>query len=245
MADRETGTPPSLATWAALDPARYPCDPAEVPELISSVPPAVEQSDLRVWTGAVSVVLSARFGPWAYYWTWAPEPRDSWDWFNRFPPSAEAPVLAAELLLSWRRWLEGIAERFDRLRPLVDPAAAGPDDLAVTWESAIAELMRTAAAPVADDDRWAGSCRRVLEWFLTATGLPPGPASALVDDAVDRRFDYWVPLTEVIVLDVAERLTRGVLDRAGIAPAGIPDNWPDTWPQGWPGWRSTNTTGHD
>ncbi len=136
------------------------------------MPPAVDPSGLDAWTEAVSVVLSARFGPWAYYWHWAPELRHSWNWINRFPSPADAPVLAAELLLTWRRWLEGLAERFDRLRPLLDrAAAAGPADLVAGWEAAIAELVRAAAAPVADDDRWAGACRRALPWFLTATGV--------------------------------------------------------------------------
>lgn len=83
----------------------------------------------------------------------------------------------------------------------------------------------------------------VLQWFLTATGMPMESAEALVNNAVDQRFDYWVALAATDVIDVAERLSRDVLTLAGIAPAAITDNWPDSWPQSWPTWRATNTKG--
>jgi hypothetical protein len=76
---------------------------------------------------------------------------------------------------------------------LLDPAAE-PDDLAAAWESAIAELMRMAAAPIIDEDSWQGQCRRILEWFLTAAGVPEGHAASLVNSALDVRFDSWRPL---------------------------------------------------
>ncbi|SCL44700.1 hypothetical protein GA0070606_0409 [Micromonospora citrea] len=245
MANDGSTTPPSLATWAEVDPARFPFDPVEVPALVRTVPPAVGQSDLWAWTEAVSAVLCDRFGPWAYRWYWAPDEWRQWDWISSFPPPAEAPTLAVDSLLAWRRWLEGVAERFDRFLPLLDPVkAARPGDLAATWESAVADLMRLAVAPVADDDSWQGWCRMVLRWLLTATGVPAETAETLVDTAVDKRFDDWVPLRASDVADVAERLTRDVLSLAGIEPAAVTDNWPDSWPQSWPTWRATNTTGH-
>lgn len=247
MAIDGSRTPPPLATWAEVDPARYPFDPAEVPALVRPVLPAAGESEPWGWAHPVSAVLSDRFGPWAYHWCWGPGAWEQWGWILRqAPPSDEAPALVAGALLAWRRWLERVAERLDRFLPSLDPAeAAGPDELAVAWESAVADLIRITVAPVADADGWAGWCRRVLQWLLTATGVPAQEAVAMADRAVDRRFDYWVFPTAADVVDIAERLTRDVLDRAGTAPAAIPDNWPDTWPQNWPTWRATNTTGHD
>jgi hypothetical protein len=99
-----------------------------------------------------------------------------------------------------------------------------------------------AAALIVDDDSWQGQCRRVLKWFLTAAGVPEGHAASLVDSALDVRFDSWRALTAAEVSDVAERLTRNVLELDGVAAAAVADKWPDTWPQNWPGWRATNTT---
>ncbi len=234
-----------LAAWADVDPARYPFDPGEAPALIEAVDPALWQPDARVWREAVSTVLADRYGPWAYHWRWAPDSWRQWNWVTSLPPPAEAPALAADLLLTWRQWLERIAERFDRYLPLLAAAeAAGPGGLAATWESAIADLMRTAVASAVDEDSWQGGCRMALRWLLTASGVPVERAEALVTDAVDERFDNWVPLTATDVVEVAERLTRSVLDLAGITPPAVTDRWPDTWPQNWPTWRATNTTGH-
>jgi hypothetical protein len=133
---------PARTTWAQLDPARFPFDPAEVPMVVRTVPPPVE-----------------------------------------------VPAFVADSLLVWRRWLENLAERFDRLLPLPDPArAAGPDDVAM-WEIAVAQLVRTVIAPVVDDDDWQGWCRRVLQWFLTAAAVPVERAEALVAGVIDKWFD--------------------------------------------------------
>jgi hypothetical protein len=237
--------PPGLTTWAEVDPARYPFDSTEALALIRSVSPAMEPSDLSPWAEAVSAVLSDRYGPWAYCWHWAPEEwQQRWDWITSFPSPAEAPALAAEALMTWRRWLEKVAERFEELLPRLDPRTVAPRDSAAAWESAIAELMRMATAPIVDDDSWQGQCRRILEWFLTAAGVPEAYAATLVNRAVDVRFDSWRPLTAAEVADVAERLTRDVLEIDGTVPATVADTWPDTWPQSWPVWRATNTTGH-
>jgi hypothetical protein len=247
MADGGPSTPPALATWAEVDPGRYPFDPIEVPALVRTVTAAVGESDPWVWTEAVSAVLSDRYGPWAYRWYWGPGVWAQRGWItNRVPPPAEAPALVTDSLQTWRRWLERVAERFDRFLPLLDPAgAAGPGDLVGAWESAIADLMRITVALVVDEDGWQGWCRRVLQWFLTATGVPVEHAASLVNSAVDKRFDHWVALTAADIVDVAGQLTRDVLNLAGTAPAAIADNWPDTWPQSWPAWRATNTTSHE
>jgi hypothetical protein len=244
VANNGSGTPPALSSWAQVDPARYPFDPIEAAALVRTMSPGLGQSDVRGWRDAVSAELSERYGPWAYDWYISPQGRAPHDWITRFPAPADAPAVAADSLRTWRRWLERIAERFDDVLPSLDRAeSAGPADLAATWESAIAAVIRTAIAPVVDDDFWPGRCRMVLSWFLTATGVPVEQAQVLVDDAVDRRFDHWVPPTAVDVVDVAERLTRSMLDIAGVVPAVGPGEWPDTWPQNWPAWRATNTTG--
>lgn len=196
------------------------------------------------WVDAVGMALSDRYGPWAYRWHWGPGESERLGWVtNRIPTPAEAPALVADSLLAWRRWLDRLAERFDRFLPLLDPEqAAGPGDIVATWEAAIAQLMMTVVAPIVDDDRWQGWCRRVLQWFLTATGVPVEHAEALVNGAVDKRFDHC-RLRSAILGDVAERLARDVLSPAAIVPAARTDNWPDTWPQDWPLWRATNTAG--
>ncbi|MFE0588445.1 hypothetical protein [Micromonospora echinospora] len=188
------------------------------------------------------MALSDRYGPWAYRWYWGPGEGERLGWVtDRIPTPAEAPAFVTESLLVWRRWLDGLAERFDRFLPLLDPAEAGPGDIVATWEAAIAHLVMTTVAPVADDDGWQGWCRLVLRWFLTAADVPAEHAEALVDGAVDERFDHWVPLTAADIGDIAERLTREVLGLAGIALTAPYGDWPDTWPQGWPSWRATNT----
>jgi len=243
MADNGSGTPPILASWAEVDPKRYPFDAMQAATLIRTELPEPAEAGVEAWRDAVSVALCERYGPWAYYWYWSPQGRQNHNWITRFPPPAQAPSLAVESLLSWRRWAGRVAERFDEFLPLLTRAAVGTTaDLATTWESAVTALCRAAIASVVDDDYWPGSCRRVLQWFLTAAGMPVEQAGTLVADAVDRRLDHWVPPTAVHVAEVAERLTRGVLSTAGIAPAGSTE-WPDTWPADWPVWRATNTTG--
>ena len=230
---------PVLASWAQVDPARYPFDPSEVPALVGTVTLAVGGSERWEWIEAVSAALADRYGPWAYHWYWGP---GAWDQrgsvTNRVRSSAEAPAVVAESLLTWRSWLEKVAERIDRFRSSLDPAAA---DLVATWEAAAADLMRTTVAPVVDDDGWQGWCQMALQWLLTSAGIPAELAQALVNDAIDKRFYPWAPLTADAVVDIAERLTRNVLRTAGVAQT---DNWPDTWPQNWPAWRASNTTGY-
>ncbi|MEU4570313.1 hypothetical protein [Micromonospora sp. NPDC023956] len=190
------------------------------------------------------MALSDRYGSWAYRWHWGPGEGERLGCVtDRIPTAAEAPAFVAESLLVWRRWLDSLAERFDRFLPLLDPAQAGPGDIVATWEAAAAHLLRTVVAPVVDNDGWQGWCRLVLQWLLTAADVPAEHAEALVNGVVDKRFDHWVPLTAADIDDIAERLTRDVLSRTRIVPAAPYDNWPDTWPQDWPAWRATNTAG--
>ncbi|GAB1645783.1 hypothetical protein [Krasilnikovia sp. MM14-A1259] len=244
MVGYRPGLRPTLSSWTEVDPALYPFDPSDVAASMPTGLPGPGQSEFQQWREAVSIGLSGRYGPWAYFWYWSPEGRGPYNWVTRFPPPADAPAFAADSLRTWRRWLERIAERFDEFLPLLERAAvAGPADLAATWESATIALMRTAIAWVIDDDYWPGSCRTVLKWFLTATGVPAEQAGTLVANAIDGRFDDWLPPRSADIADVAERLTRSVLDLSGTAQDAVTGEWPDTWPQNWPIWRATNTTG--
>lgn len=257
MANDGSAKPPALAAWAEVDPARYSFDPVElrvtVRRMVPSPPPQpvwrngewVGNSEAWAWLDAVSVALSERYGPWAYRWYWGgPGESERLGWItDRIPGPAEAPAFVADSLLAWRRWLDSVAERFNQILPQLDPTqAAEPGDIVAGWEVAITNLMTTAVALTVDNDHWQGWCRRVLQWLLTAAGVPVQRAEALVNGAVDKRFDGWVSLTTADISDVAERLTRDVLRPSGIIPTAGSSDWPDTWPHGWPSWRATNTS---
>lgn len=242
-----------LETWADVDPARYPFDSVEMSVAVRTlVPPPPPQptlddgwvgySEASAWVESVSVLLSDRYGPWAYRWHWGPWEREHVGFVtDRIPSPADAPTFVADLLLAWRHWLESVAERFDHLLPAVDPArAAGTADVVAAWEVAVAQLMAFVAIPVVDDDGWQGNSQRTLQWFLTAAGIPPEQAQVVVDGALDR-FGVWAPLTAVEIGEVADRVARDALGLTGIVPAGRVGEWPDTWPHGWPSWRATNT----
>ncbi|MEU8406562.1 hypothetical protein AB0C19_10195 [Micromonospora sp. NPDC048842] len=243
-----------LETWADVDPARYPFDPVEmsvaVRTLVPPPPPRpvfgedgwVGESEDFAWVESVSVILSDRYGPWAYRWHWGPWEREHVGFVtDRIPAPADAPTFVADSLLAWRRWLESLAERFDHLLPSVEPTrAAGAADVVAAWEAAVAQLMAFAATPVVDNDGWQGNCHRTLQWFLTAAGIPSEQARVVVDGALER-FGWWAPLTAVEIGEVADRVARDALSPTGIVPAGRIDDWPDTWPHGWPSWRATNT----
>ncbi|GAA2194405.1 hypothetical protein [Micromonospora lupini] len=247
---------PLLVAWADADPARHPFDPVEmsvaVPALVPAPPPRpiyrsggwIGFSEAFAWVESISMILSERYGQWAHRWYWGPwEKEQSGFLTDRIPTAADAPAFVADSLLAWRRWLESLAERFDRILPSLDPArAVDAAGTVAAWEVAVAELMTFAAAPVVEyDDDWPAWCEITLRWFLTATGVPPAQAQALVDEALGERLQLWVPLTAVEIGGVAERVANAVLDPNGTGPGARVDNWPDTWPQGWPSWRATNT----
>ncbi|MFI6068859.1 hypothetical protein ACIA47_26820 [Micromonospora sp. NPDC051227] len=253
MADDGASTP-LLATWADVDPARHPFDPVEMSVAVRAlVPPPlprpafrdggwVGESEAFAWVDSVSVLLSDRYGQWAYRWHWGPVEREQLGFVtDRIPTPAEAPAFVADSLLAWRRWLESLAERFDHILPSLDAAqTGGAADVVAAWEAAVAQLMTFVAAPVVDDDGWQEYCKITLRWFLTATGIPPDRAQAMVDGALER-FGWWPPLTAMEISEVAERVARDVLNPGGIATVARVDSWPDTWPHGWPSWRATNT----
>ncbi|MER7334190.1 MULTISPECIES: hypothetical protein [unclassified Micromonospora] len=257
----------SLAGWADVDPARHSFDPAGAPAIVRSLAPPVPavplaaqdaawpddhaaREDAFQWNMAMTDALVGHYGAWAYGWHWSLGVDDyvgelvgRWDFWAPISTSpAETLLLVADALVEWRRWLENLAERFDRFLPRLQGVAEQGEIVAV-WETAIAHLMTTTVARVEDEDGWQAWCARVLTWFLNAAGVPEQRSAALVNRALGARFDGWVRLSVADVADVAERLAREV---AGLASGGIPragqggDDWPDTWPDGWPSWRATN-----
>ena len=255
-----------LNRWAQVDPTPHPYDPAAaldgVRRLAPPVPPAAPafpslrpsdpvawdayqracQQSLE-WNTAMTEALVREYGPWASGWGMAPHA--TWDCWAPFVTSQDETVaLVAEQLTRWRRWLEGAADRFGRLLPSLDAAAAaGPDDAVAAWEAAITELLTATVAWVEDDDGWQGRCHRVLTWLLTAAGLPEERSVTLVNQALGSRFDGWVRLSAADVADIAEHLARDVVGPrygAFAGPGQGGDDWPDTWPDGWPSWRATN-----
>ncbi|MEV4624905.1 hypothetical protein AB0J90_01255 [Micromonospora sp. NPDC049523] len=205
------------------------------------------------WNFAVTDVLVAQYGPWAFDWAWSPGLDDyvgelvpRWDFWEPISTSqSETLRMVADALVQWRRWLEDLAARFDRLLPsLRQPCEqAERGGTLAAWEAAISHLMATTTARAEDNEGWQGLCGRVLTWFLNAAGIPEQRAATLVGRAIDARFDHWVPLSAADIADVAERLAREIVEPGN---QGIPrpgqggDDWPDTWPDGWPSWRATN-----
>ncbi|MFI5833644.1 hypothetical protein ACIA5A_08190 [Micromonospora sp. NPDC051300] len=252
---------PRLHDWAEVDPARHPFDAAGAARVVwrlaPPVPPAAavprprqvfdeaawaasREADRLAsdWNAAMTDALVDHYGSWAYGWHWGP--RSLWYYFSPIvtsPPETLARVAAA--LMDWRRWLEEVAERFDRLLPaLRDAAPVGPDRAVAAWEVAFAELLTAGSAWAEDPDCWYGPCHRMLVWLLTATGLPEDRAVALVDAALAPWSTRWAYLSAADVADLAERLAHRVAGPQTRAPAAEDESWPDTWPHAWPSRRS-------
>jgi hypothetical protein len=264
MANDDSRRRPKLARWADVDPARYPFDPAGVQAVVRSAvaaipPPAPTREAAFRWNMAMSEALVRHYGPWAADWFRSPGsvhydgvPAVRWDILGLITTSAaETTQLVSAEVVRWRRWLEQLAELFDRFLPSLGPMAPNPNpnpDRVTVWEAAVAQLVTMSVARVDDDDLWQGVCEQVLVWFLTAAGVPEQRSAMLVDGVLYERFRGWVSLTAADVTDIAERLAREVTGApaGGAARAGQgTDAWPDTWPRGWPSWRATNEVRRD
>lgn len=257
---------PDLSSWAAVDPARHPFDPdgasaavrAVAPPVPQPVPPGRRLSSAEFpharreayqWYFGMCLALAERYGAWAFDWCWAPEAgayqRGQADRFDGFEPvrrpADETLRLVADELVLWRRFLEGVAEQFDRLLPPLRRDASAGEPTAAGWEAAITHLVLTSAGHGDDSYAGAGWCRRVLTWFLSAAGVPERHGAELVGAALEAYGHD--SLSAADVADIAERLARQLTEPAagGLARAGdAADDWPDTWPRGWPSWRATN-----
>lgn len=219
-------------TWSEVDPARHAFDASSAPDVVRSLPPALDVparppgSPLEpevarwihdvgdAWADTMSTALVGHYGRWASGWRWAVGegdfdggPISSWCCSAHSMPSPEAAldaVIAA--LLEWRSWLEELGERFQRF-----PTDTDTD----TWERAVAHLVTVVVERTEARSGWYGHCRVVLRWFLDASGVPPEQHAALLDDAIGGRFRSWSEPEGPVVADVAERLARTVPRRTG------------------------------
>ncbi|GAB2962012.1 hypothetical protein GCM10027280_58660 [Micromonospora polyrhachis] len=248
---------PSRLTWPEVDPARHPFDATAAYDVVRAVaapaPASPRWVDARLvgedeaerWRAAVSHALVDRYGRWAGGWCWSVGegdydggPVDGWCCAaHSITTEQETLTLIADSLIEWRHWLENLAERFDRLRPLPD-ARESPGDLAIAWEVAVAQLVNMTVDRTRSDSGWYGHCRQVLAWFLTAAGVPESRHRTLIGDAIGGRFRSWVEPTVAEVTEVAERLAHRIVglpasEDAAQSARGTA-GWPDTWPQGWP-----------
>ncbi|MFI1992901.1 Fic family protein [Actinoplanes sp. NPDC020271] len=229
-------------TWPEVDPAAHPFDPGSVPAVVRAVAPAVmpppHDPMARAWVDAVKLGLVEHFGRWAAGWenlstghSHGGGLSSRWCCAEDSLTTPERTLDAvAEALLDWRSYLEELARRFARYLPLPeDPRASF-----ATWEAAVGDLVATAAARTGSQEAWYGHSSRVLEWFLSAGGVPDHLAENLVGEAIGGRFRSWAAPTGAEVAEVAEALA--------VSATGVdarPDTWPDTWPQNWPSRRSS------
>jgi hypothetical protein len=254
MGSSESKQPPALATWAEVEPARFPFDSREMPGVLRTIlvslplPERPEDQPLPAsvawdWVCAVGDALAGHYGPWAYHWDWGLDQFERAGWvLDRIPEPAEAPAFVARNLVAWRGWLETLAGLFDELQPQLNPERAGDSyDVVAAWQLAIARLMKLVDARTVDGDDWQGWCRRSLQWFLTANDVPAEQAQALVSRAIGARFETWRYLTETDIVSVSEQLAKDALVALGVEVPPRTENWPDTWPHNWPSWRATNT----
>ncbi|MGC9665289.1 hypothetical protein ACNTMW_01900 [Planosporangium sp. 12N6] len=233
-----TSTPPiihpQLLTWSEVDPARHPFDHDAAPAVVRALPPAAtvptrpsgRAADPAViawsrregdrWAKAMSAALVEHYGRWAGGWRWALDegdfdggpvgawccPRDSMT-----TPEATLTVVT-EALREWRGWLEDLAERFPRFLPL--PADAPADVALDTWERAVAHLVTVVVDRTGGGSGWYRHCAQVLEWFLTAAGVPEERHDPLIDGAVGGRFESWSTPSNLVIADVAGRLAADI-----------------------------------
>ena len=239
-------------TWAHVDPSTRPFDAAGVLEVVRAVAPAelpepwsphapFDRNDPSLhltWTIAMSIGLIEHYGRWAAGWV---EPvaghangggvTRGWCCASDSITTPEQTLAAvAGALIDWREYLEELAEHFARLLPMPDePRAAF-----TAWETAIGDLVRTAASRTGHTMQRFGNSDLVLGWFLEAAGSPPVQGSAALTEAF-RQLDYTdFGLTGAAVDDIAETLAAAV---TGLEPRdGV---FPDTWPHNWPNRRSS------
>ncbi|SHI44178.1 hypothetical protein SAMN05421803_101231 [Nocardiopsis flavescens] len=218
-------------SWAEVDPARHPFDPAAAPAAVRGLEPAARTPArppgpvvdpafaawsfdvARVWIDDLTAALVERYGRWATGWRWGTDEADvgggpvrAWccpaDSVHTPPQTLER---AAAALCEWRAWLEELAERFDRY-PLDAPRAR---DRRHVRERAVGHLVNAVVERTGADDAWYGHCSVVLTWYLTRWGEDPGTASVRVREAIGGRFESWIGPAPGQVDDLARRLGGG------------------------------------
>jgi hypothetical protein len=222
-------SPWNHTSWAEVDPATHPFDPAEVLPYVESLPQLAELPPPRQpwgWTTAVSTALAEHFGWWTYFWDLLRNSPATDIWccgFHSITTPAQTAATIARSVIAWRQWIERTAERMDRFLPL----PADPDDLLDAWEIAATDLIGYAIEQFDVDDGWQGVTDLVLHWFLDLAGVPAGRSNELIATAVGGRFRSHTRPSQDLVLDVATRLAAEVTGRDAA-------RWPDTWPRDWP-----------
>ncbi|RZU73547.1 hypothetical protein EV384_1954 [Micromonospora kangleipakensis] len=223
---------PWSLTWAEVDPARHPFDPSTVPDVVRGLPAAAavpgrgggdrawEVPGGDEWADAVSFGLVDRYGRWACGWRYSVGEGDfdcgpvgAWCCPNHSITTPDATLaLVAESLVEWRRWLEDLAERFDRFLPLVtgDDAEVSLD----AWERAVVHVVTVVVDRTQAESAWYNHCKQVLGWFLTVAGVPDDRHDALIDAAVGGTFASWVAPSNLAIGELAERLAAEVANRA-------------------------------
>jgi hypothetical protein len=218
-----------MLTWPQVDPARHPFDPDGVAAVVYRLSPldgmpqrppgtlsneAFKEFVVLVggWSSGLTAGLVAHYGDWIDGWSHhitSGGPIHEWCCPNHTytdPEAARDAVVAA--LIEWRFWLERLAMRFDRHLPL--PADLPADEAHRAWQRAAARLVTMVVKQTRAYDMWYGHCETVLEWFLTAAGVPGDDHSGLVRDAIGGEFRSWGRPGGPVVVAVAGRLATAV-----------------------------------
>ncbi|WP_186000802.1 hypothetical protein [Nocardia otitidiscaviarum] len=223
---------PDALTWDDVDPIRHRFDVDTVSEAARQLSPASAvptpaagwPGDRRItdwahevgepWVDSMTRALVERFGRWACGWRWAMDEGDfgggpvgSWCCtVHSITEPDETLDRVVEALVEWRRWLEDLAERFERY-PLTDLSSA---DEMLVWERGAVHLIHHVVDRTGAGDAWYRHCAQVLTWFLARWGVAEDRARGLVDQAIGGRFDSWIGPVESVVGDVAEQLARSL-----------------------------------
>ncbi|MFI2761993.1 hypothetical protein ACH5A3_24515 [Streptomyces echinatus] len=214
-----------LENWDDVDPARHPFawdekEEAHLRALVHEwVPPVLSGMEGR-WQGEywcesqVDAIIRERYGDWAQGWNWCYRHGGVIGSWVSGAGSVTTPEETADrmvgALLEWREWLERLAQRFVELAP---PPEASPEERSWHLERACVRLV-TSALDSGAEGGWHGQAARVLNWFLTTTGMEQTEAARAVDAAIGGRFRSWVAPEPGVIESVGEDLAVGLTGRA-------------------------------
>jgi hypothetical protein len=159
--------------WADVDPAHHRFDPdpgavlAVVRRVLPPIPTGTGWTERYSWLGELTDALVAHYGPWAALWRGpandgtydSDRDRDGVGWCcvdDSITTPAETSAAVATSLILRRRWLERLAEQFDRFLPLPGDDAR-PGELLDAWEVAIAQLINLVAGHTGGEDGGLGT----------------------------------------------------------------------------------------
>ncbi|QNP66846.1 hypothetical protein IAG43_30615 [Streptomyces genisteinicus] len=214
----------AMRHWDACDPDRHPFvwdedEEARLRSLVRAWVPPVPSGMAGWWEGErwcerqVDAIIRERYGAWTWGWTWCHSSGGPVGTWAGGPSSVTTPDETAErvvaALLEWRTWLERTARRFAELAP---PADASPEDRSWHLERACVRLV-TYAVDSGADNAWCGQTSRVLNWFLTSTGMDRAEAERAVERAIGGRFRSWVPPRRTLIDSVGEDFAVGLTGR--------------------------------